>query len=133
MKINSYGNLMTCKAVIGINPGYFHNNENSCDDSFFMGYFQGLLEKYCKENDAHLSFVITPARVVYLSEYGCPPKGEEVYTLESTPDPEYVSVLNVDKWVLHCKEFISQLAEGLGQSTVRIVFNYSTAFNYGLN
>ena len=129
MKINSYGDLMTCKAVIGINPGYFHNNENICNN-FFMGYFQGLLERYCKENDAHLSFVVAPARVVYLSEYGCPPKGEEVYTLESTPDPEHVSAVNIDKWVLHCKKFISQLAEGLGQSTVRIAFNYATVYGY---
>ena len=132
MKIESYGNLMTCKAVIGINPGYFHSNENTCDD-FFMGYFQGLLEKYCKENDAHLSFVVTPARVVYLMEYGCPPKGEEVYTLESTPDPKYVSMANIDKWVTHCKKFISQLAGGLEQSTGRIVFNHASVYGYSSN
>lgn len=133
MKKESYGNLETCKVVIGVTPGYFHNNENGCAESFFMGYFQGLLEKYCKENDAHLSFVVIPARVVYLSEYGCPPKGEEVYTLESTPDPKYVNVTDISMWKFHCKNFISQLAEGLEQSTVRIVFNNAYVYGYSSN
>lgn len=86
------------EATIGINPGYFHNNEDgtSAWKEYFddmteepteMQIFTKVLDRACTNTayrtGIYPSFVVSQDKCVYCRDFGCPEDGELVFTISS--------------------------------------------------
>lgn len=119
------GKMIT--AQIGIHKGYNHNNDtlgNISDEEKYKNFVElisQIAEMYYQKYNIYVSFVVQPARVIYRNEWGCPPYGEEVFTVETSPDPEYYDTRKkVNDYIEGAITIIRVLSNSLKQSTVRI-------------
>jgi hypothetical protein len=112
-------NALQATITLGINPGYFHNNDKNSDEEFY-DEFQVVTEHYAKCTGVYIAFVIIPATCMYKQEWGCPKNGEKVYYLQATMNPKF----NPDKakWKQDVIDIIKFLKEHFMQSTVTITF-----------
>ena len=73
--------------TLGINKGYGHNNE--CVTNFEADY-QAIATDIYKRTGVYVSAVITPAKVVYNVDWGCPDDGEDVYIIKGVNNTQFV-------------------------------------------
>lgn len=111
------------KAIIGINPGYNHNNELNFDniEQEFKEYVQDVVEQTYKMYHMHISFNINRTITIYDEEFGCPRGGEVTYTLSSINNPFFNQDLKQYKAAV--KNAIKLIAKYYKQSTVSIIYN----------
>lgn len=74
--------------ILGVVPGYFHDNENEGDFSFGKK-LQAIQASIFKDTGLYVGVVWRPAMVSYSTEWGCPLGGERVYQLSGTRNPEF--------------------------------------------
>ena len=74
----------TFEITIGINKGYGHNNESTVD---FEANYQIIATDIYNQTGVYVSGVITPAKVVYNVNWGCPMDGEDVYVIKDVKNP----------------------------------------------
>ena len=98
--------------TIGINKGYGHNNEYVTD---FEADYQAIATDIYKRTGIYVSAVITPAKVVYNVDWGCPMDGEDVYVIKGVNNPQFAKP---DKYKEAVTKLIEKLATAFEQSTV---------------
>lgn len=102
--------------IIGVNPGYFHKNENAVD---FFSLYQEVAEKVAEKVAAYVSAVIEKKKVIYSMEWGCPCGGEDVYSVKGVWNPEYSELKDYKKAVYEISKI---LASELGQRTFTLTW-----------
>lgn len=117
--VKSYPERTThVKAVIGVYPGYHHDNNG---DDKFIKTVMDIADEYYKNTGVYVSFIVYPSRAIYKTEWGCPNNGEKVYTIETTPVPDrYVTRRQIQKYVEVAQRIIQDISIELKQETVRI-------------
>lgn len=98
--------------TIGINKGYDHNNESVVD---FEEIYQMIATYIYNQTGVYVSGVITPAKVVYNVDWGCPMDGEDVYVIKGVNNPQFTEP---DKYKDAVTKLIEKLATAFEQSTV---------------
>lgn len=98
--------------TIGINKGYGHNNECVTD---FEADYQAIATDIYNQTGIYVSGVITPAKVVYNIDWGCPDDGEDVYVIKGVNNPQFTEP---DKYKDAVTKLIENLATAFEQSTV---------------
>ena len=98
--------------TLGINKGYGHNNEYVTD---FEADYQAIATDIYKRTGIYVSGVITPAKVVYNVDWGCPMDGEDVYVIKGINNPQFVKPADYKEAVML---LIEKLATTFEQSTV---------------
>ena len=98
--------------TLGINKGYGHNNECVTD---FEADYQAIATAIYKQTGIYVSGVITPAKVVYNVNWGCPMDGEDVYVIKGVNNPQFTEP---DKYKDAVTKLIEKLATAFEQSTV---------------
>lgn len=102
----------TFEITIGINKGYGHNNESTVD---FEANYQIIATDIYNQTGVYVSGVITPAKVVYNVNWGCPMDGEDVYVIKGVNNPQFTEP---DKYKDAVTKLIENLATAFEQSTV---------------
>lgn len=76
---------ITICANIGVYEGYGHNNAGNAAD------FGALLQKICGETmevtGIYPSFVVSPTKTIYHTDWGCPVGGEDTFDISATFNP----------------------------------------------
>lgn len=98
--------------TIGINKGYDHNNESVID---FEEIYQIIATDIFLQTGVYISGVITPAKVVYNVDWGCPMDGEDVYIIKGVNNPQFTEP---DAYKDAVTKLIEKLATAFEQSTV---------------
>lgn len=102
----------TFEITLGINKGYGHNNE--CVTNFEADY-QAIATDIYKRTGVYASAVITPAKVVYNVDWGCPMDGEDIYVIKGVNNPQFTEP---DKYKDAVTKLIEKLTTAFKQSTV---------------
>lgn len=109
--------------TIGVTPGYGHQNEGAKDEAATLRALCETGIRIANEiharTDVFISFVLSPARVGYRHEWGCPEGGEFVVVFSG----ERNRAFNVDRFVYQAawQNFAQRLKEELGQTTATLV------------
>ena len=103
--------------ILGVVPGYFHNNESEGDKAFGEK-LQEVQKGVYDETGLYISVVWRPAMVSYHTEWGCPNGGEKVYQITGTRNPEFCQDENVYHKVTEL--FAKRLMDKFRQSTVTL-------------
>lgn len=98
--------------TIGINKSYGHNNEATID---FEADYQAIATGIYNQTGVYVSGVITPAKVVYNVDWGCPMNGEDVYLIKGVNNPQFAEP---DKYKEAVTKLIEKLATAFEQSTI---------------
>lgn len=106
------------QATIGINPGYFHNNEKYVDFEHLLSHASDLIQE---ETGIYVSWIVYPSKTIYKTEWGCPDGGEVTYSIESTANPNFAP--DMDLWIDSATRIIKYLMKELEQSTITITIN----------
>lgn len=108
--------------TIGINPGYFHNNNTVQGNLMqFNNLYMKVAAEVFEQTEIYISAVSTESRCLYHREWGCLDGGEETFTVTATRNPEFCPDPN--KWVNSVVEVVKRLKTELKQSTVTIEFS----------
>ena len=120
---DTLSDTLICQATLGINPGYYHNNESEINAGITIQRVTSRLFKSGITKNS-ISFVINKSITVYDMTNGCPYGGEDTITISSTANPKYVN--DFEQWQKDCIAVIKALKQELNQTTVLISF-YKTA------
>lgn len=116
---------ITVSAVIGVNAGYNHNNENGVDKKA-LDVYADLWDKCARfvENDRgiYVPAVITPSRTVYKKEWGCPDNGENTITISCTQNKKF-DTTPTDEWAHVAVSAISAFAITFGNKAVTVTID----------
>jgi len=116
-------------SVMGVNEGYFHNNEvpssaRICTD------IQRIADEIHAETGKYVGVVVTPAKVVYKEEWGCPTGGEVVYVISGNGYFEAEPAEARGAWKDTVELFILRLKEHFKQTTVQIEWSTKVVTRY---
>ena len=103
--------------ILGVVPGYFHDNESESDEAFGEK-LQDVQASVYKDTGSYISVVWRPAMVSYHIEWGCPNGGEKVYQITGTRNPEFAQDANVYRKVTEL--FAKRLMDEFCQSTLTL-------------
>lgn len=113
------------KAVIifGVSEGYFHNNDNG---DINVARLVEIIKKLATDIErdvynVYLSGVITPVKVSYKTEWGCPIGGEDCFKFECVVNPEFVKDLHY--WQVSVEGLANLIKQEFKQTTMTIEFS----------
>jgi hypothetical protein len=118
-------------SVIGINEGYFHNNDTMLTPHpDVYADIQLIADEIYAETGKYVGVVVTPAKVVYKEEWGCPKGGEDVYVLTGNSFFESRQDETREAWKGAVELFILRLKEHFKQTTVQIEWSTKAVVRY---
>lgn len=120
----------TFTCVIGVNEGYFHQNDVDTNYPTFYSEVQRIADEIYTETGKYVGFVVAPAKVVYKEEWGCPSGGEDVYVLSGNAFFEANSEEEEEKWADVVELFILKLKTHFKQTTVQIEWSTKVVVRY---
>lgn len=106
------------EVVLGVNEGYFHNNETNVSIYELWSKYANEIEK---KHGIYISALVNESRVIYKSEWGCPKGGEIVYRISGERNNEFAKDSNKYKYAL--EDLIELVAKELKQSTYTITWS----------
>ena len=104
--------------ILGVVPGYFHNNNHAEGEYSFGVKLQGVQAKVYDETGLYISVVVRPVKVSYHTDWGCPVGGEDVFQITGTRNPEFCEDGLVYRKVVEL--FSKRLMNEFSQSTVTL-------------
>lgn len=105
--------------TLGINEGYFHNN-NCTQDILTIGKIaNNISQQYFNEHNIYVTFSIIDSRTFYSNQWGCPNDGEETIIITGVANPSFVSL---EEWKNAVIEFTKEMKKELRQSTCTLEF-----------
>jgi len=108
-------------ASLGVVPGYGHDNVTDASAVDIAGNaWQNAAAAVMASSGTYVGAVITPARTVYHTDWGCPVGGEKTVGITGECNPEYTEVAAYKAAVI---ETLRQSALALGQSTTQLTFS----------
>jgi len=114
MNDNVYNSIRwVCTA--GVNRGYDLSNQEEMPIEAITSLYQKIAAQVYDETGVYISAVITPSRIVYHSEWGCPEEGEISYTFSGSCNTEFTTV---DKYKNALMCVMQKLKEALQQVTL---------------
>ena len=127
-------NSVTVRATVGVNAGYNHNNENTAIEllDYLAHRYENVARQEEQDGGLYISAMLTPCRVVYKQEWGCPENGEECVEVSMTYNPTFAtwSKYPVEEWIASAKNIICEFARALDQSTVNIAVDRKVDTEY---
>ena len=93
--------------IAGINKGYFHKNSVDISIEDMSAILMTVADNLYKSTGIYVSAVVTHSRTLYSIDYGCPPEGEDTFSITGTANPKYVT--DIKKW----KEVVISYAESI--------------------
>lgn len=107
-------------ASLGVVPGYGHDNVTDSSAVDIAGNaWQEAAAAVMAASGTYVGAVITPARTVYHTDWGCPVGGEKTVSITGECNPEYTKI---DDYRAAVIETLKQTAIALGQSTTQLCF-----------
>jgi hypothetical protein len=76
-------------AVIGINAGYGHKNESDVNLAAFGETYKAIADATMESTSVYVGTSISPCKVVYKTEWGCPVGGENAVRVAADCNPSY--------------------------------------------
>lgn len=120
-------------AIIGINAGYHHqNNLSTMSLAEFGSLYQQIADEVFTETNIYVGACISPVKVEYKTDWGCPIGGEDSIRIEADCNPSYSNLPEETYMSLWREVFIKicrALMKELQQSTVTVSFS-STQLEY---
>ncbi len=107
-------------ASLGVVPGYGHDNVTETNALDIAGNaWQECAAIVHGKTGIYVGAVISPARTVYHTDWGCPKGGEVTVAITGECNPTYTEVAGFKAAVL---ETLKLTAQKLGQSTTQLTF-----------
>lgn len=106
--------------TFAVGEGYNHENKE-VNMKEVSEDLKKIAENIEKMTGLYISGVLTPAKMVYKTEWGCPVGGENGVTYTSNANPEFVTDIN--KWKDACVDFACEVKKHFKQSTVTVTFD----------
>jgi len=120
-------NTLSAAAVIGVTPGYFHENERTVNLTALGILYQDTAEKIFIKTKMYCGSIISPCRIVYREGWGCPQGGENVIYIAADCNPSYDKERPAAEFIAAWKETFISILEALmielGQKTVTVKFS----------
>lgn len=110
---------MKVEAVVGLTPGYNHNNEISELDGVIR-FLKDTSEVMYSETGIYISWEVSPTTIIYREEWGCPKDGEKCCRIQAVCNEEYVK--DTGKWKKVVLDILSKLRLWGGQVTLLVSF-----------
>ena len=125
----------SCSFVLGVYPGYDHNNAPSASDAvsdskvksfdIFAADINNTI-KYLYDIGcirSQIPFILTPVKAIYGVNHGCPQYGEDCYKFETDSNIKYDKK---EQWVEDCMVIATYLKSKYKQFSLTVIF---TDFN----
>lgn len=106
-------------ASLGVVAGYGHDNVAIAPEQTAGEAWQKAAAAVMAASGTYVGAVITPARTVYHTDWGCPVGGEKTVGITGECNPEYTELAAYKAAVI---ETLKQTALALGQSTTQLCF-----------
>lgn len=114
-------------ASLGVNAGYGHENEIAEPTEVVVGkVWQEIAAKVMATSGTYIGAVISSAKTVYHTDWGCPVGGENTVFLTGECNPEFTELA---VYKIAATEVLRQVGNALEQSTTQICF-VETEFEY---
>jgi hypothetical protein len=113
---------MTFTATFGVHAGYGqHTAEPNNQQRWVSACIHRSIE-YTRDASPGVvvGCVVTPARVFYPAEFGCPPEGETVIVVTGAHNPQFSYA---DHWRDAVEVFVEHLKDQLRQERVTLTFS----------
>lgn len=109
-------------ASLGVVAGYGHGNTTVTDANAVAiagkAWQQAAAAVY-KKTGTYVGAMVTPARTVYHTDWGCPNGGEITVAITGECNPEYTAL---DAYKAAVLKVLRNTAKKLGQSTTQVCF-----------
>ena len=120
-------------AVFGVVPGYGHDNglpEGASADALVAHAWREALEAEFASSKVVVGAVVTPGRVVYPADFGCPKDGEVVAVVSGNSNPKFVWPNKLDEFRAAVARVAFATRARLKQSRVNLAFSEVSEFYY---
>lgn len=112
---------LTFNATFGVHAGYGqHTAAPNAQEQWVSSCVHRATEYTRDASGVVVGCVVTPARVFYPTEFGCPPEGETVIVVTGAHNPKFVGA---DSWREAVEVFVNHLKAGLRQERVTLTFS----------
>lgn len=108
-------------ATFGVHAGYGqHTGAPNNQEIWVSSCIHRAIEYVRDGAGVIVGCVVTPARVFYPTDFGCPKEGETVIVVTGAHNPKFVGV---DSWREAVEVFVEHLKKGLRQERVTLTFS----------
>ena len=115
--------------VVGVVAGYGHNNEVESDATEIVAkVWQKAAAEYFAATNIYVSGVVTPGKVVYHTDWGCPVGGEVVAVVSGSANPQFTE--DLEAWKQAVIAVAKAVKTELKQSTISVEFQEVEDFVY---
>ena len=120
-------NTISAAAEISVTPGYFHDNESGINLETFGMLYQDIADRIFNESNMYCGAIISPCKILYRTQWGCPPGGENGIYITADCNPSYDKDQPAEEYVAAWREtfitILEALMDELGQTTVTVKFS----------
>jgi hypothetical protein len=109
------------KATIGVVEGYGHDNEGAVDATAIVAkVWQDAAKREFEANGIYVSASVSPSKVVYHTDWGCPVGGEVAATVAGSANPAFTE--DLEAWKQAVLRVVGGVKAELKQTTVVVEF-----------
>ncbi len=119
--------------VFGVNPGYAHDNglpEGTSADQLVARAWREALEEEFSNSGILVGATVTPGRVTYPRDFGCPEDGEIVAVVYGNSNPKFVYEDAIPAFKEAVIRVVRAVKQKLDQSRVQLTFSEVHDFVY---